>query len=111
MIEEADRAAAAIPDIVRAENDERDRIAARAYELYLERGGVTGATRTTGWKQNAKSGGDRIGRTTNKPGASRSGVRRGLPVACTTGQAVRSVSSAAIRSRDNGAAAMSDVTS
>jgi hypothetical protein len=42
VIEDTDRAAAAIPDIVRAENDERERIAARAYELYLQRGGGHG---------------------------------------------------------------------
>jgi hypothetical protein len=41
-IAESDRAAAAIPDSERAEHDARDRIAARAYELYLQRGGGHG---------------------------------------------------------------------
>jgi Protein of unknown function (DUF2934) len=42
-IETGDRAAAtAIPDSDRAENDSKERIAARAYELYLQRGGSHG---------------------------------------------------------------------
>jgi len=62
VIEDADRAAAAIPDIVRAENDERDRIAARAYELYLERGGSHGRG-TVDWLEAERE----VGRRSDRP--------------------------------------------
>ena len=62
VIEDADRAAAAIPDIVRAENDERDRIAARAYELYLERGGSHGRD-TDDWLEAERE----VGRRSDRP--------------------------------------------
>ena len=61
MVEDADRAAAAIPDIVRAEKDERDRIAARAYELYLERGGSHGRD-TDDWLEAEREVGSRSDR-------------------------------------------------
>ena len=62
VIEDADRAAAAIPDIVRDENDERDRIAARAYELYLERGGSHGRD-TDDWLEAERE----VGRRSDRP--------------------------------------------
>ena len=61
VIEDADRAAAAIPDIVRAENDERDRIAARAYELYQQRGGSHGRD-TDDWLEAEREVGQRSDR-------------------------------------------------
>ena len=62
VIEDADRSASAIPDIVRAENDERDRIAARAYELYLERGGSHGRD-TDDWLEAERE----VGRRSDRP--------------------------------------------
>jgi len=62
VIEDADRAAAAIPDIVRAENDERDRIAARAYELYQQRGGGHGRD-TDDWLEAERE----VGRRSDRP--------------------------------------------
>ena len=62
VIEDADRAASAIPDIVRAENDERDRIAARAYELYLARGGSHGRD-TDDWLEAERE----VGRRSDRP--------------------------------------------
>ena len=61
MVEDTDRAAAAIPDIVRAENDERDRIAARAYELYQQRGGSHGRD-TDDWLEAEREVGSRSDR-------------------------------------------------
>jgi hypothetical protein len=61
VIEAADRAAAAIPDSVRAENDERERIAARAYELYLQRGGGHGRD-TDDWLEAEREVGHRSDR-------------------------------------------------
>ena len=62
LIEDADRAASAIPDIVRAENDERDRIAARAYELYQQRGGGHGRD-TDDWLEAERE----VGRRSDRP--------------------------------------------
>jgi hypothetical protein len=60
-IADSDRAAAAIPDIVRAENDAHERIAARAYEIYLQRGASHGRD-TDDWLEAEREVGDRTDR-------------------------------------------------
>jgi hypothetical protein len=60
-IADTDRAAAAIPDSERAENDARERIAARAYELYQQRGGGHGRD-TDDWLEAEREVGTRTDR-------------------------------------------------
>jgi hypothetical protein len=60
-IADTDRAAAAIPDSERAENDARERIAARAYEIYQQRGGGHGRD-TDDWLEAEREVGTRTDR-------------------------------------------------
>jgi hypothetical protein len=60
-IAESDRAAAVIPDSERAENDARERIAARAYEIYLQRGASHGRD-TDDWLEAEREVGHRSDR-------------------------------------------------